>query len=161
MEEYLKIWLTWRKIFFQFPYVLQQPISRQLEKIDRPFDIPDIGVISDLTWADPDEKVFGYADSPRGAGRSFGPNAVKKFLQMHNLDLVVRAHQVVMDGYEFFADRQLVTVFSAPSYCGQFDNAAAVMNVDDKLLCTFTIFRPDLKVGDFKKKDKWYFDLSK
>ncbi|CAB01164.3 Serine/threonine-protein phosphatase [Caenorhabditis elegans] len=126
----------------------------QLEKIDRPFDIPDIGVISDLTWADPDEKVFGYADSPRGAGRSFGPNAVKKFLQMHNLDLVVRAHQVVMDGYEFFADRQLVTVFSAPSYCGQFDNAAAVMNVDDKLLCTFTIFRPDLKVGDFKKKDK-------
>ena len=35
-------------------------------------------------------------------------------------------HQVVEDGYEFFADRQLVTIFSAPNYCGEFDNAGAV-----------------------------------
>lgn len=39
-----------------------------------------------------------------------------------------------MDGYEFFGDRQLVTIFSAPSYCGQFDNAAAVMSVDEQLV---------------------------
>jgi serine/threonine-protein phosphatase PP1 catalytic subunit len=32
-------------------------------------------------------------------------------------------HQVVEDGYEFFAKRQLVTLFSAPNYCGEFDNA--------------------------------------
>lgn len=31
--------------------------------------------------------------------------------------------QVVEDGYEFFAKRQLVTLFSAPNYCGEFDNA--------------------------------------
>jgi len=31
--------------------------------------------------------------------------------------------KVVEDGYEFFAKRQLVTVFSAPNYCGEFDNA--------------------------------------
>ena len=31
--------------------------------------------------------------------------------------------QVVEDGYEFFAKRQLVTVFSAPNYCGEFDNS--------------------------------------
>jgi hypothetical protein len=30
---------------------------------------------------------------------------------------------VVEDGYEFFAKRQLVTLFSAPNYCGEFDNA--------------------------------------
>ena len=35
--------------------------------------------------------------------------------------------QVVEDGYEFFAQRQLVTIFSAPNYCGEFDNSGAMM----------------------------------
>ena len=30
---------------------------------------------------------------------------------------------MVEAGYEFFAHRQLVTIFSAPNYCGEFDNA--------------------------------------
>lgn len=34
-----------------------------------------------------------------------------------DMDLVCRAHQVVEDGYEFFAKRQLITLFSAPNYC--------------------------------------------
>ena len=34
-----------------------------------------------------------------------------------------------------FADRQLVTIFSAPNYCGEFDNAGAVMAVDESLMC--------------------------
>jgi serine/threonine-protein phosphatase PP1 catalytic subunit len=57
-------------------------------------------------------------------------------------DLIVRAHQVVEDGYEFFAKRQLVTLFSAPNYCGEFDNAAAMMSVDEMLLCSFQILKP-------------------
>lgn len=48
---------------------------------------------------------------------------VGKFLSKHEFDLICRAHQVVEDGYEFFAKRQLVTLFSAPNYCGEFDNA--------------------------------------
>lgn len=48
---------------------------------------------------------------------------VAKFLAKHDFDLICRAHQVVEDGYEFFAKRQLVTLFSAPNYCGEFDNA--------------------------------------
>jgi len=47
--------------------------------------------------------------------------------------------QVVEDGYEFFARRQLVTIFSAPNYCGEFDNAGAMMSVDDTLMCSFQV----------------------
>lgn len=50
--------------------------------------------------------------------------------------------QVVEDGYEFFAERQLVTIFSAPNYCGEFDNAGAMMSVDDTLMCSFQILKP-------------------
>jgi serine/threonine-protein phosphatase PP1 catalytic subunit len=50
--------------------------------------------------------------------------------------------QVVEDGYEFFADRQLVTIFSAPNYCGEFNNAGALMCVDASLLCSFQILKP-------------------
>uniref|UniRef100_A0A0R3PSI4 protein-serine/threonine phosphatase n=1 Tax=Angiostrongylus costaricensis TaxID=334426 RepID=A0A0R3PSI4_ANGCS len=104
------------------------------QKIERPCDIPDIGVIADLTWADPDPNISGFEESPRGAARIFGADALKNFCKLHGLDLVVRAHQVVQDGYEFFADRHLVTIFSAPNYCGQFDNTAAVMLVSKDLV---------------------------
>lgn len=67
----------------------------------------------------------------------FGSNIVKKFLKDNDMDLVCRAHQVVEDGYEFFAKRQLVTIFSAPNYCGEFDNSGALMSVDDSLMCSF------------------------
>lgn len=49
--------------------------------------------------------------------------------------------QVVEDGYEFFAKRQLVTLFSAPNYCGEFDNAGAMMSVDETLMCSFQVRR--------------------
>ena len=48
-----------------------------------------------------------------------------------------RPPQVVEEGYEFFAKRQLVTIFSAPNYCGEFENAGAMMSVDDTLMCSF------------------------
>jgi len=48
----------------------------------------------------------------------------------------------VEDGYEFFAKRQLITIFSAPNYCGEFDNAGAMMTVDETLMCSFKVLKP-------------------
>lgn len=50
--------------------------------------------------------------------------------------------QVVEDGYEFFAKRRLVTIFSAPNYGGEFDNAGALLSVNDGLVCSFEILKP-------------------
>lgn len=67
---------------------------------------------------------------------------MKDFLDAHGFELICRGHQVVEDGYKFFANRRLVTVFSAPNYCGEFDNAGAVLVVDENLKCSFKVLRP-------------------
>lgn len=54
----------------------------------------------------------------------------------------MRFPKVVEDGYQFQANRQLVTLFSAPNYCGEFDNAGAIMSVNDNLVCSFRVLRP-------------------
>ena len=116
----------------------------QIKKIIRPTDVPDTGLLCDLLWSDPDKDMVGWGENDRGVSFTFGEDIVAQFLRKMDLDLVCRAHQVVEDGYEFFARRQLVTIFSAPNYCGEFDNAGAVMAVDESLMCSFRILKPDL-----------------
>uniref|UniRef100_A0AAF5RV04 Serine/threonine-protein phosphatase n=1 Tax=Wuchereria bancrofti TaxID=6293 RepID=A0AAF5RV04_WUCBA len=114
----------------------------QIAKIERPCDIPDMGLLADLTWSDPDPAVSGYEESPRGAASVFGSDALKAFCDQLGLELIIRAHQVVQEGYEFFGNRRLVTIFSAPNYCGQFNNAACVMKISEDLEISFAIHRP-------------------
>lgn len=114
----------------------------QIKEIPRPTDIPDNGLLCDLLWSDPDPGVVGWSESDRGVSCTFGPDAVAKFLDDNDLDLICRGHQVVEDGYEFFAKRKLVTIFSAPNYGGEFDNAGALMSVDKSLVCSFDILKP-------------------
>lgn len=66
--------------------------------------------------------------------------------------------QVVEDGYEFFAKRQLVTLFSAPNYCGEFDNAGGMMSVDESLMCSFQVewfLEFSLRICNLKTKAWW------
>ncbi|KAI4301981.1 hypothetical protein L6164_035207 [Bauhinia variegata] len=113
-----------------------------IRNLQRPTDVPDTGLLCDLLWSDPSKDVQGWGMNDRGVSFTFGADKVSEFLQKHDLDLICRAHQVVEDGYEFFANRQLVTIFSAPNYCGEFDNAGAMMSVDDTLMCSFQIVKP-------------------
>ena len=111
----------------------------------------------DLLWSDPDKDVQAWGENERGVSFVFGPEIISVFLKKQDLDLICRAHQVVEEGYEFFAKRQLVTLFSAPNYCGEFDNSGtpledfwgllsisigAMMTVDENLICSFQILKP-------------------
>ncbi|KAJ6877160.1 serine/threonine-protein phosphatase PP1-like [Populus alba x Populus x berolinensis] len=122
----------------------------QIRNLQRPTDVPDTGLLCDLLWSDPSKDVQGWGMNDRGVSYTFGPDKVTEFLQKQDLDLICRAHQVVEDGYEFFANRQLVTIFSAPNYCGEFDNAGAMMSVDETLMCSFQILKPADKKSKFK-----------
>ena len=116
---------------------------RQIQDISRPTDIPDKGLLCDLLWADPDDRIDGWGDNDRGVSVTFGVGPVRTFLDTVNIDFIARAHQVVQDGYEFFGDKDLVTIFSAPNYCGDYENAADIMSVDESLCCSFMILKAD------------------
>jgi serine/threonine-protein phosphatase PP1 catalytic subunit len=91
--------------------------------------------------------------SCRGVSYTFGPDVLNAFLKLHDLELLVRAHQVVEDGYEFHCDRRLVTIFSAPNYCGEFENAGAILTVNKDLECSFKILRPvEQKISRLKQQ---------
>ena len=113
----------------------------QIQRIMRPTEVPDAGLLCDLVWSDPSTDIKGWTEGDRGVSYTFGADVLSTFLQKHDLDLICRAHQVVEDGYEFFGNKQLVTIFSAPNYCGDFDNNAAIMSVDESLLCSFQILK--------------------
>mmetsp|Transcript_48362 Transcript_48362/g.85138 ORF Transcript_48362/g.85138 Transcript_48362/m.85138 type:complete len:326 (+) Transcript_48362:19-996(+) len=119
----------------------------QIKRVVRPTDVPDTGLLCDLLWSDPEKEISGWGENDRGVSFTFGPDVVQSFLRKHGLDLVCRAHQVVEDGYEFFARRALVTLFSAPNYCGEFDNAGAIMTMDEAMCCAFQILRPPARNG--------------
>ena len=55
----------------------------------------------DLLWSDPDDRI-GWGISPRGAGYTFGQDISETFNHSNGLTLVSRAHQLVMEGYNWY-----------------------------------------------------------
>mmetsp|Transcript_32315 Transcript_32315/g.79793 ORF Transcript_32315/g.79793 Transcript_32315/m.79793 type:complete len:306 (-) Transcript_32315:137-1054(-) len=111
----------------------------QIRTIDRKQEVPHDGAMCDLLWSDP-EDVTGWGLSPRGAGYLFGGDVCQQFNQSNKIDLIARAHQLVMEGFKWMFDEQLVTVWSAPNYCYRCGNVAAIMELDENLERNFKVF---------------------
>ena len=122
----------------------------EISKISRVQEVPDSGVISDLLWSDPDEKD-GWTISPRGAGSLFGSDISKQFCYINKVDMILRAHQLVMEGYSWTHNDNVCTLFSAPNYCSEFDNLGGVMIIDENLMCSFKSIKSS-EDDDKKKK---------
>ena len=143
----------------------------QLEQLQRPLTMETGGIVlMDLLWrcaraaamhalarltvptppqsSDPTENdsVMGLRPNARGPGLvTFGPDRVKEFCEANGLQMIIRAHECVMDGavpelldmcayadvwfpgFERFAQGQLITLFSATNYCGTANNAGAIL----------------------------------
>ena len=112
-----------------------------IRQLDRVQEVPHEGAMCDLLWSDPDDRC-GWGISPRGAGYTFGQDIAEQFLQTNGLKLIARAHQLVMEGYNWSHNRNVVTIFSAPNYCYRCGNQAAVMEVDEHMKYTFIQFDP-------------------
>ena len=160
----LDIWRTFNEVFNCLPiaaliddkiFCVHGGLSPSLMNLDnlrnikRPTDVPEEGLLCDLLWSDPDPDADEWEENDRGTSYIFGLNPLKRFLSRFHFDLVCRAHQAIMGGYDFPFKRDggqgemgLVTLFSAPNYCYEYDNKAAMLSVDEKLFCTFTVLPP-------------------
>lgn len=107
--------------------------------LNRKIEVPTEGAMCDLLWSDP-EDIDGWGISPRGAGYLFGMESVAQFNSQNQLELILRAHQLVMEGYRSWFDSTLATVWSAPNYCYRCGNVASVLELDEQLSRNFKIF---------------------
>ncbi|KAJ7008409.1 serine/threonine-protein phosphatase BSL1-like isoform X3 [Populus alba x Populus x berolinensis] len=128
----------------------------QIEKLERPITM-DAGsiILMDLLWSDPTENdsIEGLRPNARGPGLmsnesmlaydviSF-PDRVTDFCKKNKLQLIIRAHECVMDGFERFAQGQLITLFSATNYCGTANNAGAILVVGRGLVVVPKLIHP-------------------
>jgi diadenosine tetraphosphatase ApaH/serine/threonine PP2A family protein phosphatase len=105
-----------------------------LRSVKRPLtDETSSALVNQVVWSDPAEgselSVKAGHPSPRdrsGALHSFSSEETQKFCKENGLQLVVRSHQVVRNGFQIQHGGRLVTVFSAPSYCGRDSNDSAI-----------------------------------
>jgi serine/threonine-protein phosphatase PP1 catalytic subunit len=138
-------WLPLAAVVSDRIFCVHGGLSKDLDDIEklrqcqRPLDIPNIGMLSDILWADPCPDHQGYQASQRGTSFTYGENVVTEFLQKHGFDLLCRAHQIVDNGFEFpfRPSHTVLTVFSAPNYCNEFGNRAAMLKVSETLACSF------------------------
>ena len=118
-----------------------------IRQLDRVQEVPHEGPMCDLLWSDPDDRT-GWGISPRGAGFTFGKDVSEAYNHENGLDLVARAHQLVMDGYNWSHEKNVVTIFSAPNYCYRCGNQGAIMEVDEHLNKSFLQFDPAPRRGE-------------
>jgi len=92
-------------------------------------------------WSDP-HSIETWVLSTRGAGWLFGSKVTKEFNEINGLSLIVRAHQLVEEGYIFwFPGDILCTIWSAPNYCYRNGNLAAILKLGENFEREFKQFK--------------------
>lgn len=101
------------------------PFIRTVDHINSIYRFQEVaneGLYADLLWSDPEPDIQGlfllllinyrFKRNFRGAGWIFGGDVAKEFNEVNGLELVCRAHQIAMDGYQYFFDGACCTVGS-------------------------------------------------
>ncbi|KAI1709047.1 calcineurin-like phosphoesterase domain-containing protein [Ditylenchus destructor] len=114
-----------------------------IRRLKRPIHNLKDKLVQDLIWADPQIGIEGFQpNTTRAISVVFGEDAVYNKLKQLDCDIIVRAHQVTEFGHAFFANRKLVTVFSASRYYEEICNWGSVAVVDHDLKMYFKSFKP-------------------
>ena len=123
----------------------------EIKKFSRFSDIPRNGLSCDMLWSDPEDRN-GWGINSRGAGYTWGYDCSQEFLHINNLKFIARAHQLVMKGYNWCHNKQVLTLFSAPNYCYRCGNEGAFIEIEDENNYLFKTYSAAPKEVYYKKK---------
>ena len=110
-----------------------------IQNEDRNKEIGNEGLINDIVWADPEESIQDWT-SMTGAGWMFGQNPFNHFMQSGGFTLLVRSHQLQMNGFGYCFDKRCLTITSSPNYTYRMNNMASILKLDDQLNQNLVLF---------------------
>ena len=77
--------------------------------------------INQIMWNDPKEGLKGFSDSFRGAGiYFFGIDVFENFMKVNTLKYLIRAHEYFPEGFRWFFNKKLLSIFSSANYQGSY-----------------------------------------
>jgi len=99
--------------------------------------------IYQILWNDPkDVEILNFSNNRlRGPGiKIFGQKAFNTFMEKNNLQLLIRAHECFPEGYRWFFNKRLLSIFSSANYGGYFSpNPASYAIIRDNNLIPMLI----------------------
>jgi diadenosine tetraphosphatase ApaH/serine/threonine PP2A family protein phosphatase len=114
---------------------------KEIEELKRPMVSSESPISNGIVWSDPRAGASGFDPSERGLGAAFNGVVLDNFLKENGLSLLVRGHEMCVNGYEwpFGVEGKCLTVFSSSDYCGV-GNSSAVVKVEVNGDLGFQIF---------------------
>uniref|UniRef100_A0A1I8GA38 protein-serine/threonine phosphatase n=1 Tax=Macrostomum lignano TaxID=282301 RepID=A0A1I8GA38_9PLAT len=139
----------------------QQANVQALNECKKPVEPVRPGILCDIMWSDPIGTAFSaqfsqssetlteakWLPNKRGCSFSFSGQALEEVMRLFQTQMLIRGHQVAMNGYQSQLNRRCVTVFSAPGYCGVYNNISSILQIerlndDSKSPGSFFLLRP-------------------
>jgi diadenosine tetraphosphatase ApaH/serine/threonine PP2A family protein phosphatase len=89
-----------------------------------------------MMWNDPKEGLTGFMDNFRGPGiKYYGYEAFEEFMDKNGLKYCIRAHEVFPQGYKWFFNNRLLSIFSSENYRGDYNpNPATYALIRDNMV---------------------------
>jgi len=72
-----------------------------------------------IMWNDPKSNLNGFSDSFRGIDlKFFGEDVFNEFMRKNKLKYLIRSHEFYPEGYRWFFNKRLLSIFSSANYRG-------------------------------------------
>ena len=89
--------------------------------------------LKQIMWNDPKSNLSGFSDSFRGIDiKNFGEDVFTDFMEKNKLNYLIRSHELYPEGYKWFFNKRLLTIFSSANYRGK--NPASYAIIKNSLI---------------------------
>lgn len=91
-------------------------------------------IIMQLLWNDPNEEVEDYSYNLRGDMiYTYGSKLVEEFLKKNSLQMIIRAHQIFPDGFQYLFGKKLLSLFTSEEFYQNIQAKIALLKEDGEI----------------------------